>query len=225
MPWELVERDDTLLGSDQPFISLVTGHIGFNAVFSRLAELDETKKVTIRVDVKNRRMGFEFHTEEREHAFTLCHQSSARRGEKRRGMQCTAAGIYARYDWIKKVSTLPTNKDRRFLPKLEGKWWVIQLCPAFEEKRDRRSRDIPSDAEGIYRYKQDDDEIVYIGRGQIKKRLSSPEREDWDFSIVEYSVVNDPDDRIEWEDYWIERFKEENNGKLPFYNRVSGTKR
>lgn len=224
MPWQVVERDDKLLGSDKPFISLVTDHIGFSAVFSRLAELDETKKVTIHVDVENRRMGFEFHAEDREHAFMLTPQSGARAGEKRRGMQCTAVGIYARYRWIKQVSILPT-KDRRFSPNREGRLWVIQLCPAFEERRDRASTAIPSDAEGIYRYKRDAGEIVYIGRGQIRKRLSSPEREDWDFSTVEYSLVADPDSRVTWEDYWLRRFQEEHGGKLPIYNRISGTHR
>ena len=51
---------------------------------------------------------------------------------------------------------------------------------------------------------------------------STHARKDWDFDRVEYSEVPDPDEQVKWESYWIERHKEENGGKLPFYNKVSG---
>jgi hypothetical protein len=100
---------------------------------------------------------------------------------------------------------------------------VIQLCPAFEERRARESADIPSDVRGIYRYLRESGEVVYIGRGEIKKRLSQPERHDWDFDRVEYSIVSDPDQQVKWEDYWITRFKESNKGRLPIYNKIAGS--
>ena len=105
----------------------------------------------------------------------------------------------------------------------EGNFWVIQLCPAFEEKKARESANIPSDATGIYRYVRENGEIVYIGRGEIKNRLASPERNDWEFDVIEYSIVNDPDKQVEWEDYWINKFKEENSGKLPLYNKIASS--
>jgi hypothetical protein len=123
--------------------------------------------------------------------------------------------------WIKRISTLP-QKDRRFYdPKKEGQKWVIQLCPSFEVRRARESSEIPSDAVGIYRYARENGEIVYIGRGEIRKRLACPDRVDWDFDVVEYSLVSDPDKQIKWEDYWLEKFQNAND-KLPFYNKVSG---
>ena len=66
-------------------------------------------------------------------------------------------------------------------------------------------------------------EIVYIGRGEIRKRLSQPERQGWDFDRVEYSIVADPDQQVRWEDYWITRFRESNRGRLPIYNKISGS--
>jgi len=96
------------------------------------------------------------------------------------------------------------------------------LCPAFEERRARESADISSDVRGIYRYVRESGEVVYVGRGEIRKRLAQPERQDWDFDRVEYSVVADPDQQVRWEDYWITRFKEANKGKLPIYNKISG---
>jgi len=50
----------------------------------------------------------------------------------------------------------------------------------------------------------------------------SPQRKDWDFDAIEYSKVDNPDQQVKWEHYWIERYKDEHNGKRPFYNKVSG---
>ena len=127
----------------------------------------------------------------------------------------SARGRVQRYEWVNGVTKLP-KKDRKFSPSKEGKFWVIRLCPSFENRKDRRSKDIPSEAQGIYRYLRQNNEIVYIGRGAIKSRLADPERKEWDFDRVEYSLVQDPDQQIKWEDHWIERFKEENGGKRPF---------
>jgi hypothetical protein len=127
----------------------------------------------------------------------------------------------ARYDWVRSVAKLPSNKARRFFPRQEGKRWVIQLCPAFEMRKARESKDIPSDTVGIYRYVRDNGEVVYIGQGKIRERLNLQERQDWVFSVVEYSIVENPDDRLKWEDFWLERFREANN-RLPLYNKISG---
>jgi len=119
---------------------------------------------------------------------------------------------------------LPATDQRFYDPKKNGNVWIIQLCPAFEEKRARESEDIPSNVSGIYRYLSESGEIVYIGRGYIKGRLKSPERQDWVFDVVEYSEVKNPDLQVKWEAFWIEKFREQNNGKFPVYNKVSGFK-
>jgi hypothetical protein len=132
--------------------------------------------------------------------------------------------VVGKRPWLVAI-TKQTGKDRRFTPIREGSKWVIQLCPAFEIKKARESRDLPFQDAGIYRYLRESGEIVYIGRGPIKERLRSPDRKDWDFDRIEYSIVANPDDQVKWEDYWIERFKAEHNGKRPFYNMVSGSRR
>jgi len=220
--WEKVTRDDRYLGSDKPFISVNPHHFGFNAMFVRMADLGPDKRVTIYADPDNLRLGFEFHTSKEDPAsFKLGYQSASTAGEKRKGMQSTSFGLVRKYPWVKSVTKLPT-RDRRFQATQEGRLWVIQLCPAFEEKRARESADIPTDARGIYRYVREGGEVVYIGRGEIRKRLTSPEREDWDFDVVEYSIVENPDLQVKWEGYWLEMYREEHKGERPFYNRVSG---
>ncbi|MBD3337476.1 MAG: hypothetical protein GF353_00115 [Candidatus Lokiarchaeota archaeon] len=222
MAWELVTRDDRFEGSDRPFVSIAKAHIAFNAMFTRIAEIDSSYRVSIYADPDNLRLGFEFHTDDRPNSLSLSQASSEKKGKKGKGLFCSAFGIVSKYPWVDSVTKL-RSKDRRFYnPKKEGKLWAIQLCPAFENRKARESKDIPSDANGIYRYLRENGEIVYIGRGGIAKRLSSPERKDWDFDDIEYSVLKDPDQQVKWETYWIEKFKEQNSGKLPFYNKVSG---
>jgi hypothetical protein len=84
-----------------------------------------------------------------------------------------------------------------------------------------RIEKVPSGTFGIYRYKNNN-EVVYIGMGDIRKRLSSPERKDWEFDNVEYSKVENEGKRKEWETYWIDRFSEENGKRLPVYNKIGG---
>jgi hypothetical protein len=221
MPWEEVKRQDKFEGSNRPYISISSPHFAFNATFTRIAEISTRHRVKIYADPEFLRLGFEFLTEDKPNSLALTQASSEKIGEKRTGLSCSALGVINQYPWVKGITKLP-RKDRRFYdPKKEGQLWVIELSPAFEARRDRESTDIPSDAVGIYRYVRENGEVVYIGRGEIKKRLASPERKDWDFDTVEYSIVKDPDQQVRWEAYWIEKFQEE-NGKFPFYNKVAG---
>jgi hypothetical protein len=221
MSWTSIKREDTFEGSDQPFISIAPQHFSFNTMFSRIAELGPEKRVKIYIDEDNLKLGFEFVNEE-EGSYALYRATSSKKGEKRVSMNCTSVAIIKKFPWIEAVANLPDTKDKRFSPKKEGNIWGIQLCPAFEERKARESTNIPSDAVGIYRYLRENGEIVYIGRGNIRDRLNSDERRDWDFDIVEYSIVKDPDEQVKWEAYWLKKYKEKNNGKLPIYNKLSG---
>ena len=58
--------------------------------------------------------------------------------------------------------------------------------------------------------------------GNIRQRLKSKERDDWDFNEIQYSLITEKDHQIKWESFWLDRYKLENKGKLPLYNKVSG---
>ena len=224
MAWIKFERDDRFQGSNQPFVSISHSHFAFNAMFVRQADISPSKRVSIHVDEDERKIGFEFHDDEPKDSFALTRASGDKKGTKRQGVNCAASGFVAKYHWINCVTRL-SNKDRRFRLRKEGNLWVVQLRPSFELRKARESADISSDLTGIYRYVRENGEVVYIGCGNVKKRLQAPERKDWDFDIIEYSEVPDPDHQVEWEDYWLNRFKEDNKGKLPFHNKQSGESR
>jgi hypothetical protein len=218
MAWSKISREDVFEGSDAPFISVTPSHFRFNSLFVRQAALDSSYRVTIFEDEHDRKLGFEFHKDQKPGSYAL-----TSRKDKYGGLYCSNRGVIPKRPWLIATAKQP-GKDRRFAPKKEAGKWVIQLCPAFEIQKARESEDLPSEHAGVYRYVRENGEIVYIGRGPIKERLRSPDRKDWDFDSIEYSLVSNPDQQVEWEHYWIERFKAEHNGKLPFYNRVSGSK-
>jgi hypothetical protein len=97
--------------------------------------------------------------------------------------------------------------------------------PSFETRVNRSDATrINFGDKGIYRYLKNT-QIVYIGKGNVRDRLNEQQREDWDFDIIEYSIIEKQDEQFEWENYWIEKYKEENEGFLPTYNLISGNKK
>ena len=60
----------------------------------------------------------------------------------------------------------------------------------------------------------------FIDTARTKTKIQ--ERRDWNFDKIEYSVIENENDRYYWENYWIEKHKDKNNGKLPCYNLLSG---
>ncbi|VVB63116.1 Uncharacterised protein [uncultured archaeon] len=115
----------------------------------------------------------------------------------------------------------PDKRLRRFEPKWISvdSLWVISICPPFENRVSDIS-DIPRDICGVYRYKRED-EIVYVGRGQVRSRTQAFGRENWDFETIEYSVVPEEAEQKKWEAFWLDRFVAL-HGKLPIYNRIAG---
>ncbi len=221
MAWTEVKLEDRNVRDELPFISISRDRISFGAVFSRLAEIDPKYRVSLFIDEEMLRVGFEFHTKVKQNSLALVADGRTK-SKKFVGVFCSSHNIVKRYPWIQAITSLP-SRDRRFHPKKEAGKWVIDLCPSFEIRNARESMKIPEDATGVYRYVRENGEVVYIGRGNIRDRLNSPERSSWDFDSIEYSLVQDPDRQIFWETYWIEKYKEQ-NGKLPFHNKVSGAK-
>ena len=147
----------------------------------------------------------------------------------------TAKGLIASTPWIKGVASLEDVEARKFEmkeypgplpPGTHGQRpWFIRLVPAFEESV------VPSqvgslglDTKGIYRYLSDG-EVVYIGKGIIRDRYQAePQRASWRISRIEYSIIEDDQEALEWEAWWIDRFRKENNGHRPRYNRIDGVR-
>jgi hypothetical protein len=218
MPWEVVKQGDKFNRRNEPFISISSARVCFSAPFVRIADIDDHHRVTVFTDAKTLNLGFEFHTEERPYSFRLAFDP--KNSNKKTGLICCSQGIVNSFKWISGVTKLPPVY-RRFPPKKEGKLWVVTLCPSFENSYARESADIPKNDKGIYRYVRRNGKIVYIGRGDVYRRMRAVDRASWDFDTIEYTCIDDEKQRIHWEGYWLRKFTE-SEGVLPFYNKIYG---
>lgn len=205
---------------DVPLVSLRQGRFHYNATFARLADFEKKKCVIYYIDSETREIGFEFLAESDDtDAYTL---------EDRGGpakFRSSANELIKKNVWIRSVATPGLQAPGSFEAKKTGKLWVVRLCPAFEYSvlRDNMS-DIPADAKGIYRYINKSGLVLYIGKGAIRRRAQEPERLEWNFDSIEYSLIENENDQFEWEAFWIDQYQEKNAGELPAYNRQGGNK-
>lgn len=211
--------------SGRPYVSVRKDAFALSASFAKEAELMRFKFVNVLLDHDDMRVAFRFHNEEGEvNSFSLGRDGGLQKGGRpRRG---TSLAIQARRTihgtpWLKNIALEKDPAVRRFVATRDNRLglWLIACRPNFEH-RASRAADIPVEASGIYRYVKND-EVVYIGRGMIRQRANSPEREGWDFDRIEYSVVDGEKSQMYWEDWWID-WHEKRYGKKPAHNRVRG---
>jgi hypothetical protein len=101
--------------------------------------------------------------------------------------------------------------------------FYIDLIPCFEFKTTREGIEKLNDSDrGIYRYRDSEDRVIYIGKGYIKNRLKKePERREWDINKIEYSIIEDEDTQFKWENHYIVKHFEE-HGATPTWNDNKG---
>lgn len=218
--WKKHKRKGGMAPDRTALVALRRGGIAFNAQFVAQAKLDEHTRVTIFVDSPKFRIGLKFHSDASdEDSYALCRDG----GGRGQGRMAQTQALIRDVPWIGAIASTKENSVRRFQPQWNSadRLWVVDMCPSFEVQVSHKSK-IPSDLRGIYRYRRDD-EVVYIGRGVIRSRASSPERSEWDFDTIEYSLVPDEASQEKWEAYWLDVHVAEHQ-KLPFYNRVAGKK-
>lgn len=212
MDWVKVKR--LRPSSDEPEVILKRDRITFNVTLDRLAELDKYSYVCIYSDDENRRLGFKFlKNKDDNDAFKLSRAGA-------RGCWCSSRDLLSK-NWVRKASQ---NSDlNRFSCSKHDGLWTVTLIPSFEMSISRHDAfSISADITGIYRYVNSVGEVVYIGKGYVKSRLADKKRGDWSFDTVEYSIIADDKESLSWERYYLDRFKYDNSGELPFYNKVNG---
>lgn len=213
MTFKPFKRKDFFTRDDSPKISVRKHHLGFNGVFVKLADLQNFDKVQIFVDEENYKIGFKFHRESNPDYLTLFSDNPSHKTKATSAVQ-----LVKEYLSLRKIAELENRLDRQFVvtKDLQDKnLWVAQLYPAFEKSADSKSE--LRNLKGIYRYKRSNGEVVYIGRGSILSRVNSRDRINWDFNLIEYSIIGNSSERAKWEAFWLNKFVEQ-NGKLPIYN-------
>lgn len=98
--------------------------------------------------------------------------------------------------------------------------YCFDILPSFEQKTSN-VKNIHPDLKGIYQLRDYDDNIIYIGKGNIKDRVRSHIEKDWDINVIEYSEVEDPTLRSDSETIHLNNFEEKYMRK-PLHNLIAG---
>ena len=227
MAWKKYTRKGGASAEEGSAITIRRNAIAFNAHFMTANKLLSMNYVSVYVDPENFRLGFKFNENSDDPDSLALVKDGGKKmsliGAQPSNRCIQTQGIFTENKWLQAISAEPEGRVRKFTPKWipsEG-LWTIDICPPFEIRVDGKN-EIPSEARGIYRYLHNG-KIVYIGRGVIRSRANSPERKEWVFDSIHYSVVPDEKLQAKWEAYWIESFFTENS-KLPEYNRIQGEK-
>jgi hypothetical protein len=206
--------------SSESVLTISASGIGFSAYFIKSNKLEKKVAISFYFDDEDPyRLGFEFYDEIGiTDSLQLTHSKDS--ATKRVG----ATGIISKSKMLATIQKESNKNNRTFEIKKDqiSKLFYVSLRPTFEFHISyTRRNEIPEKINGIYRYKDKDGAVIYIGKGAIKDRLSSPERSNWGISLIEYSII--PDDALcfKWESYYLEAYREE-KGVLPICNRIGG---
>lgn len=113
-----------------------------------------------------------------------------------------------------------SDKSKLTVSKEENDIWIAQISNRWEYVVAERE---PKDNEiGVYRYLSDG-EVVYIGMGRIKQRIKEIGRQNWLHDSIEYMLLDEGAARRE-EGRLLSGHRN-TFGRLPIYNRISGSKK
>lgn len=194
--------------------------ISFSAKFIKKEKLESAEGIKFLIDDEDPYfLGFVF-TDDSSVPNTLSLLASGR-GKKgtSAGVTIKAKELINKNIILKSIQNLPNKIDRTFeisFNKMQ-KIYFILLRPNFEVSLNWSEKNkIPDSFSGIYRYLDRNGETIYIGKGNIKLRASSPERKDWGVAKIQYSVISTEEKSYYWENYYLERFVNINGAKPPF---------
>ena len=154
----------------------------------------------------------------------LALQSASVDGKPKYTRTLKAAKLFTESIHLQAVRNNPNKASKVFeikKDKVNGKFYIT-LRPTFEKSIGFSERNlIDSRAQGIYRYLNSSDDVVYIGKGFIRDRANSQERAKWQIKTIEYSVLQTDDECLKWEAFYLNEY-ESQHGSIPMFNEIKG---
>lgn len=209
--WKKYET--TNFKSDTPCITIRRSGFALSVALMTIAKLELGDFVEVYTSEHGDMVGFKFFKEKQQGRLTITPDG----GGKSRAIDTKSLNGFIACSYVKNdpvLSRLVSTKNSKLPVVFEDGLWVIRLVSQW--KYDVAVRKPVVDDIGVYRYLLDG-EVVYIGRGRIQQRLSSPERTHWNFDKIEYTLMAE-DESVKQESQLI-RAHRDSFGKLPFYNR------
>jgi hypothetical protein len=210
--------------SSEEVLSINKSGLYFSAEFIKKNNLTEKQSISFFLDTDDLfKLGFEFYDNIGEQNSVVL-LSSGRGNYTSNGRFVKAGELISKHKLLKTIQKDPTKENRVFQIKKSRNddIFYIVLRPTFEIVVAFNNRNqIDDDLQGIYRYKDSSEKVIYIGKGLIKSRSNSPERKEWGIKTIEYSVLNTEEESYKWENHYLLVHQNE-YGSLPLFNRILG---
>ncbi len=125
---------------------------------------------------------------------------------------------------LQKIAHLP--REDRIMPMIEDPDGniILYCAPCFEyliSVDDIKSIDV--DQIGIYRCLDVDRDVLYIGSGKIRNRVTNAKQNIEEIKYVDFSIINDREEAYYWEKTHLHKYIEK-HGRKPYYNKILAPK-
>lgn len=237
--WEVVPRQGRMNTSDT-FISLRRGSIKMS---KKMYELVDVKRqnyshVIIRRDNAKMALLFQFVTRHFINSLDVNHPfhealyelqpdggKRPNAHDERNYSLINCGNILSKTPWLLSIVNDADFRSRRFEPtaqRAKGQF-IVQFVPGFSESSSLDGLKINSDAKGIYCLLSANQEVLYIGRGCITKRLASHLKvHDMAVHTVKYTLIADDKTRRMAEAHHLAEYRNK-YGLLPAHNTILST--
>ena len=204
---------------------LTSSGFSFSAAFIKNQKLEQKRSVKILRDDENSYwLGFKFFDEQFVENSVALINRQGNSGRTTAARTVKAGQLYSASPVLRSLRDADSKTARTFSMRWDvtKRLFYADLRPNFEQKIPFEDRNtLGSDLRGIYRYRNVSNEIIYIGKGVIRDRAKSPERENWQINTIEFSICPSDQDAYKWECFYLEDF-ERQNGRIPVMNKIKG---
>lgn len=213
--WQKVRRTHRVARFSPNITLRRNGNLAVSADFVRMASIGDCTHASLFLAPDGLRMAIQFHSDETDNDSFILARDGGNKSSLNRLI--SAKALLAQSPVASALAREGGSACRLPARKVDGRW-VIDLAPCFERTLSQ-SGEITVGATGIYRYRNGND-TVYIGRGNLRDRLSQADRRGWDFDRIEYSIINDDAVERRWESFWLDEFRRAHN-RWPTYNKIA----
>ena len=198
--------------------------ISWSAAFVKKNQLEKMEGVSFLTNDEDPYfLGFHFYASANR-VNTLSLMQSGRSKGASAGFTVKAGELISHSKILQKIVKSPNKQQRTFeiLKEKHEDFYKIFLRPMFEISVKWSSRGkIDQSVIGIYRYRDLENQIIYIGKGAVKSRAATPGREEWGIDLIEFSIMDSDESCLKWESFYLQNHRDE-VGILPAFNRISG---
>jgi hypothetical protein len=210
--------------SSEEVLSINKSGIYFSAEFIKKNKLTEKQSISFYLDDEDPyKLGFEFYDNSGEQNSVVL-LNSGRGRYTSNGRFVKAGELLSKNNLLKAIQKEQHKESRLFQIKKSrnDNIYFIELRPTFEISHQFNNKAlIDDDLMGIYRYRNQENKIIYIGKGFIKSRSNAPERKEWGIVTIEYSILKNEEEAFKWENHHLVSYQNE-FGTLPLFNRILG---